>query len=93
MHRLQTLGLMAITLGMLASAFIALAYYHDWTCKDRLLIVGSAFYGLGMIFLTCYGYRHGTEEQRISMTQNLILLAIPIAFFLGVYVFTLWRRS
>lgn len=93
MHRLQTLGLGAFTLGMLASALFALAKHYDWPFKDRLSIIGFIPYGIGILFLCCYGYRYGTEEQKISMTQDLILIAIPIAILLGAYLFALWRRS
>lgn len=93
MHRLQTLGFGAFTLGMLASAFLALATHYGWSFEDRLSIIGFIPYGLGIFFPACYGYRHGTKEQKVSMTQDLILIAIPIAILLGVYLFTLWRRS
>lgn len=93
MQVLKVLGRFALALNALATGFLALGDYYVWPCRDVLLIFTFMCLGLCILFPCCYGYRYGTEEQKISITQDLVMIAVPIAILLGVYLFTLWRRS
>lgn len=93
MHRLKTFCLFALTLGMLASAFVALAYHYDWPCKDRLLLVSFTFYGLSMVLGSWHDYKFGSRERRVVLTQELLIAAFIIVFLSGLYLFLKWRRA
>lgn len=93
LHKLKLLALLTVMLGTLASASLSLAEYYGWPCEERLLLFCFIFYGLSLLFACWHEYRYGSRERRTAVTLDLIILAIPIAILLGVYLFALWRRA
>lgn len=93
MHKLKLFALAALTLGMLASAFVALAYHYDWLCKDRLLVLSFIFYGLSLVLGSWHDYKYGSMERRAVLTQELLVTAFIIVFLVGLYLFLKWRRA
>lgn len=92
MHKLRVFGFVFLALGTLASAFLALAKHHGWPYQQILIGLCVICYGVSIFLLCCYGYRHGTKEQQISMTLDLIMVAILSAVLNCAYLFALWRR-